>query len=313
MFVPGGLHDLQVWSEAICDGAWGRPGRKFGEWLRVKADMEDWSAFLTSFGTFVRLLQRTRRARRAPDAPATISVLSGDIHFSFAAEIQFSRPHEATSTVHQLVSSPIRNALKPPESTAMRLGTSRFADVIGRCPAPRSGSPTKSSRCRGESTSVRCSPTASVRSTFDGDTAHDSRPAGCDLTTETVDPELDTVIEFDLVAGSTRHIAMTVRSRSLQSPVGERGEAEDAVGGKPDAHHDHDDDAPRFGGQPAQRPVETGSLVRVVGDRRTQQEEADQAEPDAAADLADGAEPLDPRAAMLGMCPTCRARPPCRA
>ena len=60
VFVPGGLHDLQVWSEAICDGAWGGPGRRFGEWTRRKADMEDWPAFHRSFAAFVELLAGPR-------------------------------------------------------------------------------------------------------------------------------------------------------------------------------------------------------------------------------------------------------------
>lgn len=130
VFVPGGLHDLQVWSEALCDGAWGTPGRKFGEWLRVKADLEDWPAFLLSFEAFVAMLRALGRASRT-DAPATISILSGDIHFAYAAEIIFPDTAMA-SKVHQLVNSPIRNALTPPERTAMKLGTSRFATGLGR-------------------------------------------------------------------------------------------------------------------------------------------------------------------------------------
>lgn len=93
--------------------------------------MEDWPAFLGSFSAFVELLQKLG-AKSRPDAPATISVLAGDIHFSFAAEIRFPAESDMVTRVHQLVSSPIRNALKPPESTAMRLGTSRFALLVGR-------------------------------------------------------------------------------------------------------------------------------------------------------------------------------------
>ena len=104
-FVSSGLHDFQDWSEAVCDGVWGWPGRKFGEWIRVKADMEDWSAFRASFNALADLLGELGSSSR-PDAPATISVLSGDIHFSYASEIRFPQPMK--SRVHQLVSSPIR-------------------------------------------------------------------------------------------------------------------------------------------------------------------------------------------------------------
>jgi phosphodiesterase/alkaline phosphatase D-like protein len=131
VFVPGGLHDLQIWNEAICDGAWGRLGRKIGEWMRVKADMEDWPAFVQSFDAIVELLQQLGEGSRS-NAPATISVLSGDIHLSYTAEIHFPAATEMASRVHQLVSSPIRNALTPPERAIMRFGTSRVGRRLGR-------------------------------------------------------------------------------------------------------------------------------------------------------------------------------------
>ena len=162
VFVPGGLHDLQVWSEAICDGAWGKPGRRFGEWTRRKADMEDWPAFHRSFAMFVELLEDLGDASRS-DVPATISVLSGDIHFSYASEIRFPDGREPRSRVHQLVNSPIRNALTPPERTAMRLGTSRFARGRRSHPPP-CRAPGASRGCRGRSIVARCSATASARS-----------------------------------------------------------------------------------------------------------------------------------------------------
>lgn len=198
VFVPGGLHDLQEWSEAICDGAWGWPGRKFGEWLRVKADMEDWAAFSRSFGAFVQLLHDLSAGSRA-EAPATISVLAGDIHFSFAAEIQFPDQHEVTSRVHQLVSSPIRNALMPPESTAMRLGASWFAKIIGRGLRRAAGR-----RPSAVSWGIDLGPV------FDnslGQIYFDRRTARLSVLQahpheETVKPGFDTVMEFDLVAGS---------------------------------------------------------------------------------------------------------------
>jgi hypothetical protein len=198
VFVPGGLHDLQVWSEAICDGAWGWPGRKVGEWLRLRADMEDWPAFLGSFNAFVQLLQNLGAKSRS-DAPATISVLAGDIHFSFAAEIKFPDDHDMASRVHQLVGSPIRNALKPPESTAMRLGASRFAALVGRF--LRRAARRRRPHVRWK---MDCGPTfANCLSQlfFVGRSAElvvlQARPHDDDSP-----PTLDRVIEVDLVAGA---------------------------------------------------------------------------------------------------------------
>jgi PhoD-like phosphatase len=198
VFVPGGLHDLQVWSEAICDGVWGWPGRKFGEWIRLRADMEDWSAFLASFDAFVELLETLGSAGRT-DAPATISILAGDIHFSFAAEIGFPESAKMASRVHQLVSSPIRNALKPPESTAMRLGASHIALLVGRFLRRATGrrrtrilwkidrGPTFANSLSELSFDARAARLAVLQ----------ARPHDDDT-----QPELDTVIDIDLVAGA---------------------------------------------------------------------------------------------------------------
>lgn len=198
VFVPGGLHDLQVWSEAICDGAWGRPGRKFGEWLRLKADMEDWPAFIRSFDAFVELLRDLGDASRS-DRPATISVLAGDIHFSFASEVRISDGGQTASRVHQLVSSPIRNALKPPESTAMRLGTSRFARIVGR--VLRRSARRKRTKVVWELDRGPTFANCLSEITFEARSAQlvvlQARPHD-----ENVRPEFDKVIELDLVAGA---------------------------------------------------------------------------------------------------------------
>ena len=198
IFVPGGLHDLQVWNEAICDGAWAKPGRRLGEWARRRADMEDWPAFNTSFTAFVELLEDLGGTHRQ-NPPATISVLSGDIHFSYASELIFPDAHPMASRAHQLVNSPIRNALKPPESTAMRLGTSRFGSIIGKLlrHSVRRKKASVSWRIDrgplfansiGEINFNRRSAQLTVKQTL----PHDERTT----------PELNTAIDVDLVTGS---------------------------------------------------------------------------------------------------------------
>jgi hypothetical protein len=122
VFVTGALHDLQSWNEAVCDGAWGRPGAWVGERLRRGLDLEDWPAFIRSFDQLVALLAEVGSGT---NAPATISVLSGDIHYSYIAAVQFPDRFAVTSHVNQLVSSPIRNALVPRERRAIRFALSR--------------------------------------------------------------------------------------------------------------------------------------------------------------------------------------------
>ena len=47
--LPHAIHDVEAWDEAICDGAWGKPGRWFGEKIRQAIDLEHWAAFQLSF------------------------------------------------------------------------------------------------------------------------------------------------------------------------------------------------------------------------------------------------------------------------
>jgi hypothetical protein len=88
VFVPGALHDLQVWNAAICDGAWGPVGVRVGECIRRALDLEDWPAFVRSFDDLIALLTDVGGGARG-SAPVTISLLSGDIHFSYLARIAF--------------------------------------------------------------------------------------------------------------------------------------------------------------------------------------------------------------------------------
>jgi hypothetical protein len=114
VFIPDGLHDLQVWSELVCDGRWGKRFVARGEKIRRSLDLEDWSAFTASYDLFVALV---RELVASPQRPDTVIVVSGDIHFSYTAEVPLGSTH---TRVHQVVSSPIRNALIPHERGAMR-------------------------------------------------------------------------------------------------------------------------------------------------------------------------------------------------
>jgi hypothetical protein len=130
-FVPGGIDDLQRWNERVCDGAWGRLGVRVGERIRRGLDLEDWPAFAKSYTDLVALLQSVGGSHNE-HAPATIAVLSGDIHFSYHSMLHFPDDAAMTSRVHQVVNSPIRNALRPFERAAMRVGLSRGGVLFGR-------------------------------------------------------------------------------------------------------------------------------------------------------------------------------------
>ncbi|QTG82683.1 alkaline phosphatase D family protein [Arthrobacter crystallopoietes] len=104
--LPTGLHHLESWNEALSEGVWGKPAAKLGEKLRQAIDLEHWGAFQKSFQEVASMVLEVADGERGP-APETVTFLSGDVHFSYVAEVQ--RP--AGSRIVQAVCSPIRNPL----------------------------------------------------------------------------------------------------------------------------------------------------------------------------------------------------------
>jgi cytochrome c5 len=111
-----------------------------GEKIRQTADFEHWAAFLQSFLRLTDLI--VRAASRASDGkggPATVSVLSGDVHHSYAARAEV--PESTSARVHQLVCSPVHNyvpkAVKPVFKASWSPRTARITRRLAR----HSGSP----------------------------------------------------------------------------------------------------------------------------------------------------------------------------
>ncbi|HWC67081.1 MAG TPA: hypothetical protein VG478_03380 [Acidimicrobiales bacterium] len=142
--LPGGVHDLEQWDERVANGAWGKPFVRAAEMVRRALDLEDWSAFHTSYVEFMDLLHTV--ATRPPDGnsgpPATVLVLSGDVHFSYRARatcLHGTDEASPISRVHQIVNSPIRNVLAKRERRVISLGLSRVGSLIGRALRRASG------------------------------------------------------------------------------------------------------------------------------------------------------------------------------
>ena len=93
---------------------------RFGEKMREAADLEHWAAFRTSFDWLAGLLQKSRRGA---SAPATICVLSGDVHHQYVAEASW--PSTVDSRVYQIVASPVHHSVPLSQRTVFRLGWSR--------------------------------------------------------------------------------------------------------------------------------------------------------------------------------------------
>jgi PhoD-like phosphatase len=126
--LPPGVHHVEAWNERLADSdrawvAW------MSERVRRATDLEHWAAFRRSFEAMAELFVRIGEdgpgggrvgAGPAYAPPASINVLSGDVHHSYVAEARF--PSEVVTPVHQLTCSPIHNQVPAVMRPLMRLG-----------------------------------------------------------------------------------------------------------------------------------------------------------------------------------------------
>jgi hypothetical protein len=142
LLVPA-MHHIEAWSEAVCAGAWGRRAKPLGERLRQGLDLEHWAAFGRSFQALTERLAEVGAGRHG-EPPASIVLLSGDVHHAYLAEARFPERAGVRSAVYQATCSPFRNpldgheravvrALATPPARALARGLARAAGV----PAPR--------------------------------------------------------------------------------------------------------------------------------------------------------------------------------
>jgi hypothetical protein len=125
------LHHFERWGEAVTEGAWGGAAARVGERLRRTMDFDHWPAFGDSFERLMDLIARAG-AGEFGRPPATITLLSGDVHHAYLAELAFPRSAGVRSSVWQAVCSPYRNALNHYERLTIKFGNSRAGTAIGR-------------------------------------------------------------------------------------------------------------------------------------------------------------------------------------
>jgi hypothetical protein len=125
VFLPHGIHHLEAWNEAVCDGAWGTYAQRLGERLRRAVDLEHWAAYQRSFRRLVDLLRSISRGREG-DPPATITILSGDVHTTYVASVDLGA-NSGSTRVNQVTCSPFRNPLNDHERRVVRMTGSRAA------------------------------------------------------------------------------------------------------------------------------------------------------------------------------------------
>lgn len=132
------LHHFEAWNEAVCAGAGGCTLAALGERIRQRFDLEHWAAFEESFARLVRIIHAVASGERGA-APASIIVLSGDVHHAYLAQAWFPHDPRIKSPIFQAVCSPFRNPLNAGEQRAVRAANSRAATVAARALARAAG------------------------------------------------------------------------------------------------------------------------------------------------------------------------------
>ncbi|WP_298330778.1 alkaline phosphatase D family protein [Haloactinopolyspora sp.] len=138
--LPPGLHSVEAWNESVADGAWGERWVKPAETMRQVVDLEHWAAFGHSFRAMERLITDVATAPGG-HRPQTITFLSGDVHYSYAARMSYPGESDTTSRVHQLVCSPLRNPLNRAVRYLNGAAAFAVARAVGAPLAKRAGVP----------------------------------------------------------------------------------------------------------------------------------------------------------------------------
>ncbi|KUO04077.1 alkaline phosphatase D family protein [Streptomyces caeruleatus] len=136
--LPHLVHDAEAWNAALCRGERGERWARFGENLRRRADLEHWAAFPSSFDALAALIAE---AGSGAGAPATVCVLSGDVHHAYAAEPTWPTGGGPDARVFQLTCSPVHNAIPLAIRLGFRFGWSGLARGLGHRFAGHGGCP----------------------------------------------------------------------------------------------------------------------------------------------------------------------------
>jgi PhoD-like phosphatase len=141
------FHYLEAWNERLCDGAWGGVLERPSERLRRAVDFDHWAAFQFSFQRLRKLLEEVGSGRRGKP-PASIVLLSGDVHHAYLCDVAFKPNAGMQSAVYQAVCSPYRNPLEANERRVVRAAFSRPLELFARGLAHLSGAPDPGIRWR---------------------------------------------------------------------------------------------------------------------------------------------------------------------
>ena len=202
--LPRGIHTLEAWTERICYGSWGRRVAPLGEKVRRTFDLEHWPAFGMSFAQLEELLIGLATGQRsvAGTPPATVTLISGDVHHSYLTAVDLPRtttpapagPATTTSAVYQAVCSPFHQAIPPSMRGAQGLASTKVSGLIGTAAAALAGA--RVPKLKWRITEGPWFDNMIATLTYDGPKAIVSFDQAA--TDETGTPRLSTVLEADL-------------------------------------------------------------------------------------------------------------------
>ncbi|MGK5628241.1 alkaline phosphatase D family protein [Streptomyces sp. URMC 123] len=145
--LPNAIHDIEQWNAALSEGRRGPRWARLAEVVRQRADLEHWAAFPVSFDALTGLIAQAAHPEAAGGTgdgvgggaaavgPATVCVLSGDVHHAYVAEPR-RRPGHAPAgggaRVLQLTCSPVHNSVPASIKLGFRFGWSRAGRWLGR-------------------------------------------------------------------------------------------------------------------------------------------------------------------------------------
>jgi hypothetical protein len=141
---------LEAWDEKVADGAWGKLPARAAEKLRRAVDFDHWAAFGESFAKLRDLLCEIASGKRGKP-PASIVVLSGDVHHAYLCEAAYPKETDGgaeRSPIYQAVCSPYRNPLDEKERRVVRAAFRRPAIAFARLLARAAGAPEPGIRWR---------------------------------------------------------------------------------------------------------------------------------------------------------------------
>ncbi len=138
---------LEAWNEQLVEGtAWGKAAAWASEKVRREVDFDHWAAFGESFAKLRDLLHEVSCGRHG-EAPASVVVLSGDVHHAYLAEVAYPGSADR-APIYQAVCSPYRNPLDENERRVVRSAFGRPLTAVARLLAKAAGTPDPGIRWR---------------------------------------------------------------------------------------------------------------------------------------------------------------------